>query len=126
MTARHLLSRFEEWTPTLRTMNPSARPQTSRNRDGALRRLNSITTGTAMAAAVATAGFGALAAINYAGTTSAAGADGSSSAEDSSQDLPVTTDSATTDPVAPAGLQPTTAPIVASKHKARVTSGGSH
>ena len=49
-------------------MNPSARRQTSRNRDSALSRLNSITTGTAIAAAVATAGFGALAAINYSGT----------------------------------------------------------
>ena len=36
------------------------------------------------------------------------------------------TDSTTTNPVATPGLQPTSAPIVATKHKAKVTSGGSH
>lgn len=109
-------------------MNPSARPQTSRNRDRALSRLNSITTGTAIAAAVATAGFGALAAFTYSGTTDAATTDtttGASAAETTSPAAAAVTSPSTTG-AAVSPLQPASAPVAAVKKKAKVTSGGSH
>lgn len=112
-------------------MNPSARRQTSRNRDRALSRLNSITTGTAFAAAFATAAFGALAAINYSGTSDAATTD-AAAADDASPDVTVGAGTTATDgstpanPTATPGLQPTRAPVAATNRKARVTSGGSH
>ena len=111
-------------------MNPSARRQTSRNRDNALRRLNSITTGTAIAAAVATAGFGALAASNYSGVTDAVTTDGAAAEGTTSTgavDSDTTgSDDSTTNPVATPSLQPTSAPVAATTEKAKVTSGGSH
>jgi len=109
-------------------MNPSARPQTSRQRDRAIARLNSITTGTAIAAAVATAGFGALAAFTYSGTTDAATTDtttGAVAAQTTTPAAVVLTNPSTTG-VAATPLQPTSAPIAAVKKKAKVTSGGSH
>lgn len=109
-------------------MNPSARPQTSRDRDRALARLNSITTGTAIAAAVATAGFAALAAFTYSGTTDSAITDASTGAAASDPTSPaglaVTNPSTTGATVTP--LQPRSAPVAAVKKKAKVTSGGSH
>lgn len=110
-------------------MNPSARPQTSRNRDRAIARLNSITTGTAIAAAVATAGFGALAAFTYSGTTDAATTDmaigAAAPAETTAPAAAAVTNPSTTG-VAVTPLQPTGAPVAAVKKKAKVTSGGSH
>lgn len=109
-------------------MNPAARPQTSRNRDRAIARLNSITTGTAIAAAIATGGFGALAAVTWSGTTVAATTDDAAAAATTdpggAAQVPAATDSAGTS--AGTALQPTRAPIAAVKKKAKVTSGGSH
>jgi hypothetical protein len=109
----------------LRDMNPSARPQTSRNRDRALARIQSITTRTAVVASIATVGFGGLAALTYSGTSdTAAAADPTTQSVDGS-----TTDPTATDPTngtgATSGLQATPAPIATPKHKAHVTSGGS-
>lgn len=111
-------------------MNPAARPQTSRNRDRALTRLSSITTGTAIAAAVATIGFGGLAAANYSGTTNAA----TTVSGDDTTDSPAATGSgagvqvptATGASGAATRLTPTSPPVAAVKKKAKVTSGGSH
>src|SRR2546427_6804408 len=66
---------FEEFEPNLPDMNPSARPQTSRNRDRALARVQSLTARTAVAATIATAGFGGLAAFTYSGASGAPGVD---------------------------------------------------
>lgn len=109
-------------------MNQRARPQTSRNRDRALARLNSITSGTAIAAAIATAGFGALAASNYSGTTDAATTTNDNAAAGATIDpgaaaqVPTATDSTS----AVTGLLPTSPPVAAVKKKAKVTSGGSN
>ena len=89
-------------------------------------RLRSITTGTAVAATVATAGFGGLAAMTYTGTsadstlgssdtTVPAGADGTTTN--------TTTNGATA--TSPTGLQPSVAPVTTTKKKKHVTSGGS-
>jgi hypothetical protein len=109
-------------------MNPSARAQTSRNRDRALARIQSITTRTAVVASIATVGFGGLAALTYSGTS-----DTTNAADTTSQNVDgSTTDTTTnTDPTTSAtngvtaGLQATPAPTATTKHKARVTSGGS-
>jgi hypothetical protein len=108
-------------------MNPSARPQTSRNRDRALARIQSITTRTAVVASIATVGFGGLAALTYTGTS-----DATNAADTTSQNIDgSTTDTTTTDTTTSAtdsvtsGLQATPAPTATTKHKARVTSGGS-
>jgi hypothetical protein len=116
-------------------MNPSARPLSSRNRDRALARLNSITTGTAFAAAIATGGFGALAAATYSGSTDSTGAGAgtgttTSDTSNSVQDpvapaLTLRAPAATDSPSTVTGLQPTSAPVATVKKKARVTSGGS-
>lgn len=111
-------------------MNPSARPLTSRNRDRALARLNSITTGTAVAAAIATGGFGALAAATWSG---------SSGTTDTTTGITTTNTSGQSDPAAAAlgaaatqapsvtsGLQATRPPAAVVTKKAKVTSGGSH
>lgn len=110
-------------------MNPSARPQSSRNRDRALARLNSITTGTAIAAAVATAGFGALAAFTYSGTTNAATTTDTSTgaaAADTTSPAAIALTNPSVTGVAVSPLQPTSAPVAAVKKKAKVTSGGSN
>jgi hypothetical protein len=109
-------------------MHTSARPQTSRNRDRALARIQSLTTRTAVVASIATVGFGGLAALTYRGTS-----DATNAADTTSQGLDgSTTDTTTkTQPTTSAtdgtiaGLQPTPAPTATTKHKARVTSGGS-
>lgn len=108
-------------------MNPSARPQTSRNRDRALARIQSITTRTAVVASIATVGFGGLAALTYSGTSDTTNAaDTTSQNVDGSTDTTTETDNTTsaTDNVT-TGLQATPAPIATPRHKAHVTSGGS-
>jgi hypothetical protein len=109
-------------------MNPSARPQTSRNRDRALARLQSITTQTAIAASIATVGFGGLAAFTYSGTTDSTNAvdtNGQAGSVDGTSTDSTSGTGATSTDTTGAGLQPTAAPAATAKHKARVTSGGS-
>lgn len=108
-------------------MNPSARPQTSRNRDRALNRLRSITTGTAVAASIATAGFGGLAALTYTGTTDASTGSTNTTlpaggAVDGTTTTGTRTGSTTTTVT---GLQPTVPPVTTTRTKTHVTSGGS-
>jgi len=121
-------------------MNDPARPTTRHERDRALERLHSITTGAAIAATIASAGFGALAAVTWAGdsTTAANGTaanDGGAAGATVSQldDTPIgggslfgpsSGDSSSAAATA-VPLQPTTAPITASKKQSRVSSGGS-
>jgi hypothetical protein len=126
-----VLSQFEEFTPRLPDMNPSARPLTSRSRDRALARLNSITTGSAIAAAVATGGFGALAAATWSGssnttTTSLTTTDTSGQSGQSDPTAAALGAAATQGPSATSRLQPTSAPAAVVTKKAKVTSGGSH
>jgi len=114
-------------------MNPSARPQTSRNRDRALARIRSITTTTAVAATVATAGFGTLAAFTYSGAstdaTNATGNDttvvaGIASDGTTTFTQPAVTSNRSTSSIT--GLQAAPTPVTTTHHTARVTSGGSH
>jgi hypothetical protein len=106
-------------------MNPSARPQTSRNRDRALARIQSITTRTAVVASIATVGFGGLAALTYRGTSAANAADTTSQNVDGSTTASPTDNTASATDSVTAGLQATPAPAATRKPKARVTSGGS-
>lgn len=109
-------------------MNPSARPQTSRNRDRAIDRLRSITTGTAVAATIATAGFGGLAALTYTGTSADAttGSAGTTvPAGIFGGGTTTNTTNSTTNSTTSGRLQPVPAPTATTKHKAQVTSGGS-
>lgn len=106
-------------------MNPSARPQTSRNRDRALARVTSITTQTALVASIATVGFGGLAAITYSGTPAAAGSDSTNvNGTTNNSSNGTTSGSTVTNPFT--GLQATQPPRTSTRQKARVTSGGSH
>jgi hypothetical protein len=110
-------------------MNSSARPQTSRNRDRAVARIESITRRTAIAATVATVGFGGLAAFTYSGTSDATtGSDTTvqaGSVDGTTTDATAGTESTTTSDGASAGLQAAPAPTATPTPKARVTSGGS-
>jgi hypothetical protein len=107
-------------------MNPSARPQTSRNRDRAVASLQSITARTAVAATIATIGFGGLAAYTYTGTTDGASTIDSNAAGATTDGSTTntTTGAAATAPT-PAGLQAVAAPTATKRPRARVTSGGS-
>jgi hypothetical protein len=104
-------------------MNPSARPQTSRNRDRALARIQSITTRTAVVASIATVGFGGLAALTYSGTSDAANVGGSTT--DTTTHTTTGTDTTPATDSVTSGLQATPAPTATTRHTARVTSGGS-
>jgi hypothetical protein len=109
-------------------MNPSARPQTSRNRDRALAKLRSITTGTAVAASIATAGFGGLAALTYTGTTDSTLGSSDTTSPAGVSDGTTTNDTTTTNNTTvgtTTGLQPTQAPVTTTRKKKHVTSGGS-
>ena len=107
-------------------MNPSALPQTSRNRDRAISRIRSITTGTAIVASVATAGFGGLAALTYTGTsTDSTLVDANNSGAGSVAGTTTTGTPSATPTTDTTGLQAAPAPTATTKHKARVTSGGS-
>lgn len=109
-------------------MHPSARPQTSRNRDRAVARIQSITTRTAVVASIATVGFGGLAAFTYSGSadTTAATDTTTQAVDGAATDATTSTDTTTTTTATDAatGLQATPAPT-ATTRKARVTSGGS-
>jgi hypothetical protein len=108
-------------------MNESARPQTSRNRDRALARLQSITTRTAIAASMATVGFGGLAAVTYSGTSDATTANTTVPATvvgGGATDTTTDTTAGTTNG-ASSGLQAVPAPTASTRHKSHVTSGGS-
>lgn len=122
-------------------MKDAARATTARERDRALRRLQSITTGTAVIATLATAGFGTLAALTWSGATT----DNPDAAEDSGTinatvaqldpdndgdvDATATPDSITSGSTTPGAtarpIQPTPTPLATSKRKSRVSSGGS-
>lgn len=118
-------------------MNPSTRPTTTRERDRALRRLRSITTGLAVLGTAATAGFGALAAVTWSGSTTAgtddqvAAADPTANARltgaDEDEDLLTGGEQPTAASVQPAAtsLQPNPTPLATTRKKAKVTSGGS-
>jgi|GEM_PF-6450496 hypothetical protein len=107
-------------------MNPSARPQTSRNRDRAVARIESITTRAAVLASIATVGFGGLAAFTYSGTSdTAAAADTTGQSVNGSSNDTTATDPTTNGNGTTSGLQATPAPIATPRHKAHVTSGGS-
>jgi len=117
-------------------MNDPARPTTRRERDRALDRLQSITTGTAIAATIASVGFGTLAAFTWSGaSTDATTDDGGTVGSTLSQfdTTPIgggyslsgpSDGSSSASTVTP--LQPTAAPVTATKKKSKVTSGGSH
>jgi hypothetical protein len=117
-----VLTRFEESGANLPDVNPSARRQTSRNRDHALAQLRSITTRTAVAASIATVGFGGLAAFTYSGTSDATTTLDTTVSSGSTNG---TAADATTDDTTASGLQATPAPTATTRHTARVTSGGS-
>ena len=109
-------------------MNPSARPQTSRNRDRALARIQSITTRTAVVASIATVGFGGLAALTYSGTTDSTAAADATNQTLAGASTGASSTTATTTPATggvTSGLQPTAAPTATPTRKPRVTSGGS-
>lgn len=113
-------------------MNEAARSRTARERDAALARLRSLTTGTAVAAIVATGGFGALAAITYSGQPTVAAAAGASGVGDTStlaepdatagvaQATPSPSPSSTS-----SGLQAPTATPRTTSQKSHASSGGS-
>jgi len=122
----------------MRQMNDPARPTTRHERDRALERLQSITTGTAIAATIASAAFGTLAAFTWSGDTTDAATNGATidggtvgATVAQVDDTPIgggffgpsTESSSTTATATP--LQPTTTPLTASKKKSRVSSGGS-
>jgi hypothetical protein len=117
-------------------MNDPARPTTRHERDRALDRLRSITTGTAVMATLASAGFGTLAAFTWSGTTTDAAevdAGGAGATLSQIDDTPLAngsdlsrTSSGAGTAAATTPLQPTAAPITATKKKSKVTSGGSH
>jgi hypothetical protein len=117
--------RFEEFEPNLPNVNPSARPQTSRNRDRALARVQSLTARTAVAATIATAGFGGLAAFTYSGTSGATGVDTTTPAGANVDGTTTNTTDTTTPNTTISGLQAAPAPTAKTHHTARVTSGGS-
>jgi hypothetical protein len=115
-------------------MNESTRPTSARERDRALGRLRSITTGTAVVATVATAGFGALAAFTWSGATDTTTADAPTAdttttsvltgADEDADTLTNGEAPATAAPATAAPLQPAPTPA-ATKKKPKVTSGGS-
>ena len=114
-------------------MHPSARPRTARERDRALGRIRSITTGLAVLGTAATAGFGALAAVTWSGTPTgdtAAAADPTANSRLTGADEDADTLTGG-DAVPTAGaqtaspLQPAPTPLATTRKKARVTSGGS-
>jgi hypothetical protein len=116
-------------------MNEPARPTTRHERDRALDRLRSITTGTAIAATVASAGFGTLAALTFSGTSTDAanGSDtggGVVSQVGNTQTGSGTTSGTTYGRSGPAAtlapLQAVQVPVTSTRHKSRVSSGGSH
>jgi hypothetical protein len=108
-------------------MNDSARPQTARNRDRAIGRLRSLTTGTALAGFVATGAFGALAAATYSGHTSTAtdttgtGKTGRSATQSSTTNDQTTTDNSNSSST----LNSTLNAATTQRQKAYVTTGGS-
>ena len=115
-------------------MTLSTRPTTTRERDRALQRLRSITTGVAVLGTAATAGFGALAAVTWSGSTTgvdqAAAADPTANARltgaDEDADTLTGADAIPTPgPATAAPLQPNPTPLATTRKKARVTSGGS-
>ena len=113
-------------------VNPSARPRTARERDRALRRIRSITTGLAVLGTAATAGFGALAAVTWSGSTNGdtAVADPTANSRltgaDEDADTLTGGDAVpTAGPQTAAPLQPAPTPLATTRKKARVTSGGS-
>ena len=114
-------------------MNHAARSLTARERDAALARLRFLTRGTAVAAIVATGGFGALAAASYAGQPAAAnGLSGVASDSTVSQSNGSTGAAQATPAPSPSsasassagGLQPT-APPTTTRKKSHVSTGGS-
>lgn len=116
-------------------MNPSARPRTARERDRALHRIRSITTGIAILGTAGTAGFGALAAVTWSGSangatddTAAANATANSRLTGADEDADTLT-GADAVPTAAAEtaspLQPAPTPLATTRKKSRVTSGGS-
>lgn len=104
-------------------MNPSARPQTSRNCDRAVARIQSITARTAVVASIATVGFGGLAAFTYSGTSGTTAPGDTSAQTVGGTGANTTTDTTAANPMT--GLQATAAPVATSRHKVHVTSGGS-
>ena len=79
-------------------------------------------------ASIATVGFGGLAALTYSGTSDAANAADTTSQNVAGSTTDATTDTDTTTSATDSvtsGLQATPAPTATTKHKARVTSGGS-
>jgi hypothetical protein len=110
-------------------MNPSAKPQTSRNRDRALARVGSITSKTAIIASVATVGFGGLAAFTYSGDPSVTSIDQTTNSTDATTNDTTTNSSGTTSGRTSGGttngLQATQAPTTSTRHKSHTTSGGS-
>jgi hypothetical protein len=115
-------------------MNDPARPTTRHERDRALERLRSITTGTAVVATLASAGFGTLAAFTWSGSsTDAATSDaGTAGVLAQADDSPLANGSnvgrtsSGTDTATSVPLQPVLTPVTATKKKSRVSSGGSH
>jgi hypothetical protein len=117
-------------------MNPSTRPTPARERDRALRRLRSVTTGIAVVGTAATAGFGALAAVTWSGN-STSGTDNQVAAADATPNSRLTGADEDADtltgadavptaaPATAAPLQPNPTPLATTRKKARVTSGGS-
>jgi len=110
-------------------VNPSAKPQTSRNRDRALARVGSITSTTAIMASIATVGFGGLAAFTYSGDPSLTSIDQTTNATDNGTNNASTDSTGTTNGTTSSGstnrLQATQAPTTSTRHKSHTTSGGS-
>ena len=113
-------------------MNGSSRPSSSRRRDAAVERLRSLTVGTAVAGLVATGGFGALAAFNYAGVpatgTDTQGGTGSNLAPNVPADQQPAGQDGSAFGVQPGGISTQPYAVVqapSTHHRAHVSTGGS-